>query len=129
MVSLARAYKIFNLVVMGFLLYALVFSAVSPTLTKKFPFLPGCIHKELTGDPCVFCGLTRDMNCVLTGSVTQDRINTNFQIFLAAYAFEWFIRIFMLLMSRRFTGKTLPAIDIFIHCILAIRIIQAMQPV
>ena len=48
---------------------------------------------------------------------------------LAVYVFEWIIRITMLLLTRRFTGKTLPAIDITIHCILAVRILQAVNTI
>ena len=116
---------------MGLLLYVLVFSLVSPVVTRYFPNLPVCYYKEFTGSNCPFCGLTRDLNCVLTGNVEQDRINTRLQLFLAVYAMEWVIRITMLLLTRRFPlrGKTLPAIDIAIHCILAIRVLQAINSV
>ena len=124
-----KAYRIFNLVVLGFLLYVLVFSLVSPVLTEQFPGIPGCYYKELTGDPCPFCGLTRDMNCALTRSKEQDRINTSFQLFLAVYVFEWIIRITMLSVSWRFTGKTLPVIDISIHSVLAVVILLTMNTV
>lgn len=124
-----KAYRIFNLVVLGFLLYVPVFSIVSPVLTEQFPEIPGCYCKELTGEPCPFCGLTRDMNCVLTGEKEQHSINSGFQLFLAIYVFEWIIRITMLLVSRRFTGKTLPVIDIGIHSVLAVIILLTLNTV
>lgn len=123
------AYRIFNLVILGFLVYVLVFSLVSPVMEKLFPSVVRCYYKELTGDPCPFCGLTRDMNCVLTGNKEQDKLNTRFQLFLAVYAFEWVIRITMLSVSRRFTGKTLPLVDVAIHCILVVRVIQAVNTI
>lgn len=122
-------YRIFNLVVLGFLLYVLVFSIVSPFLTEQFPDIPGCYYKELTGEPCPFCGLTRDMNCVLTGEEEQHRINSRFHLFLAVYVFEWIIRITMLSVSRRFAGKALPAIDIGIHSVLAVMVLLALNSV
>ncbi len=126
-----RTYRIFNLTIIGLLLYVLVFSLVSPVVTRYFPNLPVCYHKELTGNNCPFCGLTRDLNCILTGNAEQDRINSRLQVFLAVYALEWVIRITILLATRRFSlaGKTLPVIDISIHCILAIRIFQAISSV
>ena len=107
----------------------LVFSIVSPVLTEQFPDIPGCYYKELTGEPCPFCGLTRDMNGVLTGEKKQHRINSRFQLFLVIYAFEWIIRITMLLVSRRFTGKALPVIDIGIHSVLAAIILLTLNTV
>ncbi len=126
-----RTYRIFNLTITGLLLYVLVFSLVSPLVTRYFPNLPVCYYKEFTGNDCPFCGLTRDLNCILTGNAEQDRINTRLQLFLAVYAMEWVIRITMLLLTRRFSlrGKTLPIIDIAIHCILAIRVLQAFNSV
>ena len=126
-----RTYRIFNLTIIGLLLYVLVFSIVSPVLTEYFPNLPVCYYKEFTGSNCPFCGLTRDLNCILTGNTEQDRINTRLQLFLAVYAMEWVIRVTILLLSRRFSfsGKTLPAIDVTIHCVLAIRVFQAINSV
>jgi len=123
------AYKIANLVVLGFLMYVLVFSLISPVTEKLFPSVMHCYCKEYTGNPCPFCGLTRDMNCVLTGNWEENRINTRFRLFLIVYAVEWIIRIFMLLMSGRFTGKTLPAIDIAIHGVIAVIVLYALNTV
>lgn len=122
-------YRIFNLVILGFLLYVLVFTMISPVMEKHFPSIMRCYYKEITGDPCPFCGLTRDMNCVLSGNREQDRINTHFQLFLTVYAVEWIIRIFMLLMSGRFTGKSLPVIDITIHGVIAVIVLYAFNTV
>ena len=123
------AYRIFNLVILGFLVYVLIFSLVSPVMEKLFPSVVRCYYKELTGDPCPFCGLTRDLNCVLTGDEEQDRINTRFQLFLAVYTFELVLRIIVFLLSRKFTGKILPVTDGAIHCIIALRILQAVNTV
>ncbi len=122
-------YRIFNIVVLGLLLYVLVFSLISPVMEKHFPSVMRCYYKELTGNPCLFCGLTRDMNCVLTGDGEHERINSRFQLFLTVYAVEWVIRIFMLLMSGRFTGKALPAIDIAIHGVIAVVVLYAFNTV
>ncbi|MCD4706152.1 MAG: hypothetical protein K8S62_00250 [Candidatus Sabulitectum sp.] len=123
------AYRIFNLVVLGFLLYVLVFSLISPAIEKLFPSVTHCCYKNFTGNPCPFCGLTGDMNCVLTGDREQGRINSRFQLFLTVYVVEWAIRIFMLLMSGRFTGKNLPAIDIAIHGVIAVIIFHTLNTV
>lgn len=122
-------YRVFNLVVLGFLLYVLVFSLISPVMEKLFPSVIHCYYKEYTGNPCPFCGLTRDMSCLLTGNGEQERVNSRFQLFLTVYAVEWVIRIFTLLMSRRFTGKTLPAIDVAIHCVIAVMVLYAFNTV
>ena len=124
-----RTYRIFNLVVLGLLLYVLVFSLVSPALEDLFPSVVKCYYKEFTGDPCPFCGLTRDMNCVLTGEGGHDRVNTRFQIFLSIYVLELALRIFLVLASKRLTGRTLPAVDIAIHCILALIVLRAFNTV
>lgn len=123
------AYRIFNLVILGFLLYVLVFSLVSPAMEKLFPSVMHCYYKEFTGDPCPFCGLTRDLNCFLTGDHEHDRINTRFQLFLAVYTIEWVLRIIGFLLSGKFSGKILPGIDGAIHCIIALRILHAVNTV
>ena len=123
------AYRVFNLVVLGLLLYVLVYSLISPVLARQFPDLPRCYYSDMTGDPCPFCGLTRDMNCLLTGRDDRSGINTSFQLFLCVYVFEWMIRITMFLLSGRFSGKTLPVIDIAIHCILAVVVLYALNTV
>ncbi|MCK5131904.1 MAG: DUF2752 domain-containing protein [Candidatus Sabulitectum sp.] len=123
------AYRIFNLVVLGLLLYVLVFPLISPVMEKLFPSVMRCYYEDFTGDACPFCGLTRDMNCVLSGDRKQDRINTSFQLFLAVYTFEWLIRITMMLMSGRFTGRALPVIDVAIHCILAVCVLHAVNTI
>lgn len=127
-----RVYRIFNLVVLGFLLYVLIFSLVSPLLARQFSFLPGCYHKEFTGDPCPFCGLTRDMNSALAESGNGEEINPRFKLFLSFFIIEWVIRITVTLMSflsSRFTGRTLPVIDIAIHCVLAVIVLYALNTV
>ncbi|MCK5785808.1 MAG: DUF2752 domain-containing protein [Candidatus Sabulitectum sp.] len=124
-----RTYRVFNLVILGLLLYVLVYSLISPVLARQFPDLPGCYYKELTGDPCPFCGLTTDMNCLLTGEKDQARANSSFQLFLIVYVLEWIIRVAILLTSRRFTGKALPVIDIAIHCILAAKVLHTLSTV
>lgn len=123
-----KAYRIVNYVILALLLYVLVFPYISTLLTRISPELTQCYHKANTEELCPFCGLTRDMNCVLTGNEETDRINTNFQIFIAMYAMEWFIRILIIILSRKFTGRTIPILDMVFHLILFMIFINALRP-
>lgn len=113
-----KAYRIVNYVILALLLYVLVFPYISALLSEISPELTQCYHRANTGELCPFCGLTRDMNCVLTGNEETDRINTNFQVFIAMYALEWFIRVLIIILSRKFTGRTIPILDIVFHLIM-----------
>ena len=124
-----KAYRIVNYVILALLLYVLIFPYVSNILTKISPKLTQCYHKSNTGELCPFCGLTRDMNCVLTGNEETDRINTNFQIFIAIYAMEWIIRVLITILSRKFTGRTIPILDMVFHLILFVILFTTLKPI
>lgn len=123
-----NAYRTFNLVVLGFLLYALLFPLISPLMEKLLPNVWRCYYKDITGNPCPFCGLTSDMSSFLHRNRAQINgwNNSHFPIFLTAYTVEWAIRIPMLLISRRFTGRRLPVIDTALHTIIAVVVFYAL---
>lgn len=124
-----KPYRIVNYVILALLFYILVFPFISTLLTRLSPELTQCYHKANTGELCPFCGLTRDMNCLLTGDEETDRINTNFQIFLSMYALEWFVRLLITILSRKFTGRTIPIIDIGFHLIMVIVLFNTLKPI
>ncbi|MHC4655159.1 MAG: DUF2752 domain-containing protein [Planctomycetota bacterium] len=62
------AYRIVNWVVLGFTLYLPALPFLSPLLEKCFPSVWGiCPYRELRGEPCPLCGMTRAIGAVLRG--------------------------------------------------------------
>lgn len=124
-----RAYRIVNFVILGILLYALVFPLLSPVIGKLFPSFEHCYYNHLTGNPCPFCGLTSDMKALLSGNTNSEDANALFQFFLAIYFAEISFRIAILFLARKLTGRVLPAIDIVVHSILVTCVLHTLNTV
>jgi len=103
-----------------------VFTLISPLLERAFPSVMKCYYKEITGDPCPFCGLTEDMSCTLEGDTGHRPVNPHFQMFLAVYKIEWAARILLTLFSFKLSGKTIPAVDVAFHLILAAVVVYSV---
>jgi hypothetical protein len=104
----------------------LVFTLISPLLEKAFPSVMKCYYKEITGDPCPFCGLTEDMSCTLEGDTDHQPVNTHFQLFLTVYKIAWAARILFTLLCFKLPGKTIPAIDTAFHLVLAAGVVYSV---
>lgn|GEM_PF-1235811 len=117
------AYRIANLVILGFLLYALLFPLLSPVMERLFPDIWRCQYKALTGKPCIFCGLTSDMNHILRGDAGDGFHNRSFPLFTGLYLAEWVIRVLLLTVSGRFAGRSLPVVDLALHGIIGVMVI------
>jgi hypothetical protein len=97
-------YRTVNLVLLGFLLYSLVFPLVSPYMERIAPAVWRCHYRALTGRPCPFCGLTGDMRVFLSGGGIDNPSNSRFPTLLKLYAAELVLRIFFTAGSFRWNG-------------------------
>ncbi len=82
-----------------------------------------CYYREITGNPCPFCGLTEDMSCTLEGDTGHKLVNPHFQLFLLVYKIEWAVRILLTVLSFKLSGKTLPAVDTAFHLALGAMVV------
>lgn len=107
-----RAYRIVNLVMLGLILYALVFTIVSPFMEKLLPSLWRCNYRAITGKPCPFCGLTGDMGSFLaSGCRSGSYENGSFPLLLRIYFGCLVLRVFFSAASFRWNSRQLPWID------------------
>ncbi len=68
-----ESYRVVSLVLLALSGYALIFPFVSPLLAKVFPSLSHCWYQVRTGQPCPFCGITRDFGRYTVGDFVQAR--------------------------------------------------------
>lgn len=112
-----RAYRTINLVILGFLLYALVFTFVSPLMEKLFPTLWRCHYMAITGKPCPFCGLTEDMRNYLLRVNGSACSNPLFPGLVRFYFGILISRVVFTLASFRYGSKYLPWADGIVHLV------------
>ncbi len=82
-------YLIINLVLAGIILLIMLYSGIFSPEKDNYPVT--CIHEELTGEPCVSCGLSHSFSLILRGRVAE--------------AYQWNIygmRIFIFFASQLF---------------------------
>lgn len=108
-------YRTVNLVLLGFLLYLLVFPLVSPFMEKIAPSVWKCHYRALTGRPCPFCGLTGDMRRYLSGGGMETPVNSRFPFLLKLFAGELVLRIF--LTAGSFRWRRLYLLDGAVHLV------------
>ena len=61
-----QTYRIINWVILGLMLYLLSLPFLSPLFEKCFPSVWGvCVYRELSGQMCPLCGMTRAVGAVL----------------------------------------------------------------
>ncbi len=112
-----RAYRTVNLVILCLLLYALVFSLISPFMEELLPDLWQCQYRAITGRPCPFCGLTGDMrNYLLTGSGTN-YANPSFPELVKLYFGILFLRTVFTAASFPCRNRYLPWADGAVHLV------------
>mgnify|MGYP006902020797 CR=1 FL=1 len=84
------------------------------------PELTVCRRLALTGEPCLFCGLTRDALTLLHSGRLQDPPNNpRAMLFFTVFAAEGLFRAVSLLPLRRLGIRARLAADAGFHCALA----------
>ena len=117
-----QTYRIVNWVIFGLMLYLLALPLLSPLLEKCFPSVWGvCPYRELRGEPCPLCGMTRAVGAVLRGDFHRAVSLNPLSIFAVLFILsEVIFRVVLLCLniSRR-SRPLLVRADIFAHVLLA----------
>ena len=117
-----RTYRIVNWVIFGLMLYLLALPFLSPPLEKCFPSVWGvCPYRELSGEPCPLCGMTRAVGAVLRGDFHRAVSLNPLSIFAVLFILSEVIFRVVLLCSNinRRSRPLLVRADIFAHVLLA----------
>lgn len=117
-----RTYRIVNWVIFGLMLYLLALPLLSPLLEKCFPSVWGvCPYRELRGEPCPLCGMTRAVGAVLRGDFHRAVSLNPLSIFAVLFILSEVIFRVVLLCSNisRRSRPLLVRADIFAHLLLA----------
>lgn len=112
-----KAYRTVNLVILGLLLYTLLFTMISPVMEELLPGVWRCQYKAMSGKPCPFCGLTGDMRSyLLTGDQTAFA-NPLFPELVRLYFGILMARTVFTAASFRYGNRYLPWIDGAVHLV------------
>lgn len=117
-----RSYRIVNWVVLGFMLYLLSLPILSPLLVKCIPSVWGvCPYRELRGEPCPLCGMTRGVGAVLRGDFHRAVSLNSLSIFVVLFILsEVIFRVVLLCLHlNRRSRSLLVRADVFAHLLLA----------
>jgi hypothetical protein len=82
-------YLIINIFFAGIILLIMLYSGIFSPDKNNYPV--SCIHEELTGEPCVSCGLSHSFSLIVRGRIEE--------------AFKWNIygmRVFIFFMAQFF---------------------------
>lgn len=80
-------YHVINIVFAGVIVLVLVYSGIFSPEKGNYPVV--CIHEQLTGEPCLSCGLSHSFSLILRGRINE--------------AYEWNqygMRIFLFFVSQ-----------------------------
>ncbi|PIE51521.1 hypothetical protein CSA37_10965 [Candidatus Fermentibacteria bacterium] len=103
-----------NLVILGFLLWVMVFPVISPFMEELMPEIWQCSYRSLTGNPCPFCGLTGDMRKYISGVEFEPECPL-FPLLFTALIAEIPVRLFFTVLSLKNRSKKLVLWDIALH--------------
>ena len=120
-----KTYYIYNMVIIGFLLYIFSLPLISPFLGKYLPNLWRCQFHRYTSNECIFCGITRDFDNIFSG-FNKCLINPLSKYLIIYSITIIIIRIFLLFFLKKFRDKSfkiLIIVDLLIHIILIINLV------
>ncbi|MHC4602341.1 MAG: DUF2752 domain-containing protein [Planctomycetota bacterium] len=104
------------------MLYLLALPFLSPLLEECFPSVWGvCPYRELLGEPCPLCGMTRAVGAVLRGDFHGAVSLNPLSIFAVLFILSEVIfrAVLLCLNIRRRSWSLLVRADIFTHLLLA----------
>lgn len=108
---LLRYYKIINSV----LLFATIYLFFLPEIMLFISLLPSeiteCRYLARTGNPCPFCGVTRDINNIKKNESVVNNISVYIYIFCL---FEFSLRL-VLILKKKLVSRKFFLIDAIIH--------------
>jgi len=96
--------------------YCLAVPIAEPFVTGIWPELTVCRHVASTGEPCAFCGLTRDARSLLDeGRLPDTPHNPLAVLFFTLFSFEALFRISAVLFARRTRLRPWLLADAVVH--------------
>ena len=106
-----RYYKIINSV----LLFATIYLFFLPEIMVFISFLPPeiteCRYLARTGNPCPFCGVTRDINNIKNNESVVNNISVYIYVFCL---FEFSLRL-VLMLKKNLISRKVFVVDAIIH--------------
>ena len=109
----------FNITVLALMAYCLSIPLIASGVTELWPALTVCRHYARTGEPCVFCGLTRDAGAFMaTGRLPVPPHNPRAAPLLAVFAISGLFRIWTVLPFRWRGLHSRLLADASLHCAL-----------
>ncbi|WP_294502121.1 DUF2752 domain-containing protein [uncultured Victivallis sp.] len=106
-----KRYRILNWTVFGLLCYIAALPVIARGMRFLFPAVWKCSYRSMTGNPCPFCGTTRDLAKLWRGEF--DFLNP-VTPYLAAFLLAEFAWRIVLLLCRK-SSQHLPWWDLAIH--------------
>lgn len=114
-----QIYLIFNITILGWIVFFAVQPFLSPVVSNLFPGLWECSYFRLTGRPCPFCGISRDLRGIINGQVFQNGLTpliVFFAVFELIFRFLCLFDRFLVSLDRKF--KILLVFDCIVHLML-----------
>ena len=106
-------YLVVNIVFAGIILLIMLYSGIFSPEKDNYPVT--CIHREITGEPCVSCGLSHSFSLIIRGRINEAYIWNIYgmRVFLF-FCSQLFMRIIFSILYIRYpaTRKQLIILDI-----------------
>ena len=120
----STTYRQINITILYFTVYLLLLPFIAPVMKKVIPGIWICAFDAIVGEPCPFCGLTRDFNTFFSGRI-QNQLNANSMFLFFFVIYELLFRsVYIIQLKRKKINRTYLMADIMTHTVFLLYILQ-----